>query len=253
MTLQQGGNGGYQLRQRGAQRHHGDTHHLGGNAQPILCQRDGRALQHIGAHRNQRGTDDQHDQILYQRAAVVIRLTLGLRGGILESVADGQEHIHGKNQQHHNAQPSVETTEDVSGGHVNGGGNEEENDRCYHCLTIDRCGTDGDGQSGNQRRITDDGADGVAIGHGGIVVHRGSDRYHYLRQGGADGHHRGADDNLGHAEFLGHAHGAVHKPVAALNQQQHAHGKQRQRPPQGAGQAVVPCKKCIEHDSFSSL
>ena len=42
---------------------------------------------------------------------------------------------------------------------------------------------------------------------------------HDLRQGGADGHHRGTDEQLRQVEPPGQRRSAIHKPVAALDQE----------------------------------
>ena len=67
---------------------------------------------------------------------------------------------------------------------------------------------------------------GNAIGDLAVAGHGRGGGDHDLRQGGADGHHRGTDEQLRHLEAAGDAGCTVHEPVAALDEAEQAHDKQ---------------------------
>ena len=249
MALQQGGNSGDQLGQGGAQGNHGHAHHFGGDA-GHGGQRNGRAFQHISAHGNQAGAEDQYHQVLQQRAVFAFVAVFFLRSGghgVFKAVIDGAGHIGGKHYQHHDAQPAVKAAEDIGGHHIDGGRDEEEDNGGDNGLAVNAGGTDGNGQCGDQCGVADDRADGVAVSDSAVVVEGSGDGNHDFGQGGADGNHGGTDDDLGHLKALGNAHSAVDEPVAALDQQQNAHCKQQQRAAEAVGQAVVPGKELCNH------
>ena len=112
---------------------------------------------------------------------------------------------------------------------VDRGGAKEEAHRGFQCLGIHRAGAKGHGNGGDQGRIADDRAHGVAIGDLSVAGQGGGCGNHDLRQRGADGNHRGADDDLRHMEPLGNAGSPVYKPVAAFDQQNQSQGKQKNR------------------------
>ena len=150
-------------------------------------------------------------------------------GGIPEALADGHIHIDGKQQQQHNAQNPAEVAGEVGVETVNCGGNKEEKHRGFQGIPVHGAGPYSHGNGGNQGRVADDGADGVAVGNLAVARQGGGGGNHDLRQCGADGNHRSADDQIRHMEPLGDACGAVNKPVAAFDQQHKTQCEQQYR------------------------
>ena len=58
-----------------------------------------------------------------------------------------------------------------------------------------------------------------------MAGHRRHGGDHHLGQGGADGHHRGTNEQLRQVEPPGQRRSAIHKPVAALDQAEQADDK----------------------------
>ena len=222
MTLDQRGDGRDQLRQTGAKSDEGQGNDRLRHAQ--LFGDDGAVVhQQVRAHGNDRRANHQEQQLLPQRdgrAVLVGFLVLGSGG--FDALTDGDDHVEDKHRQQHDAQRPGELPHPVGGEAVDGGCDEEENHRLLHGLHIHGGRTDGQGNGGNERRIADNGADGVAVGHGALTVQCAGGGHHHLRQCGADGHHGGAHDDLGNMEAPGKAGGAVHEPVAALDEQHEA-------------------------------
>ena len=70
-----------------------------------------------------------------------------------------------------------------------------------------------------------DGTDGAAECDGAVAVDGGSDRNHDFREGGTDGHHGSANDDLRQMKAFRHADRSVHEPVAAFDEQEGAQNK----------------------------
>ena len=68
-----------------------------------------------------------------------------------------------------------------------------------------------------------------AVGNLAVARHGRGGRNHNFRQRGADGHHGGANEQLRQMEFAGNPGGAIHKPVAALDQKDQADAEEQYR------------------------
>ena len=85
------------------------------------------------------------------------------------------------------------------------------------------------GEGRNEGCIADDRTDGVAVGDLAVAGKGRGGGDHHLRQGGADGHHGGTNEQLRNMEAAGNARGTIHEPVTALDEAQQAHDEQQNR------------------------
>ena len=226
MALSQRGDGGDQLRQRGAQCHKGQRNDRLRHAQRL---RDEGAVVHqqVSAHSNEHCADDQQTQLL-GKGAFLSLLLLFRGGGVFHSqhVAHDVSHEHGQQDQTHRA---GEGAGGVGHTGIESGSHKEEGHRGAQALGVNLARAHRNGDGGDQCRIADDRADGVAVGDLAVTGEGRGGGHHDLRQGGTDGHHRGTNEQLRHMEAAGDAGGTVHKPVAALDQAQQTHDKQQNR------------------------
>ena len=229
MSLLQGGDGGDELRQRGTQSHEGQGNHRLRNAQ--LLGDDGAVLyQQVGTVGNEGGSNDQQHKLHGKGAGGCGGFCF--LGGFLwvsETLADVGNQVYHKNRQHDDAQPSGEGAHPVGCQAVDRGGGEEEENGHLHGLHVHGAGIAGYGNGRDQSGIADDGADGVAVGHGSLTQQGTGGGHHYFRQCGADGDHRGTDDDVRQTEPAGDARGTVNEPVAALDEQNQAQGEKQNR------------------------
>ena len=227
MALDQGGDGGDQLRQGRPQGHEGQGDDGLRHAQS-LGDEGAVVHQQVGAHGNEGRTHHQQEDILAHGGSAVNGLvrTAG-PDGIPEALSHGKDHVQNEHGQQDDARQAGEGAAGVGDGGVEHGGDEKEDHRGPQTFAVRLRGADGDGQSRDQGGVADDGADGVAVGDLSVTADGGGGGYHHLRQGGADGHHRGADEDLRHMETVGQARGAVHEPVAALDEQHQTHDEQK--------------------------
>ena len=228
VALLQGGDGGHQLRQGGAQGHEGQGNHRFGHAQ--FLGDDGAVLhQQVGTHGNQGRAHHQQHQLHNQRTGGLhfFHFLNFCLVGIGKTLTDGGDHVKHKDHQHDHAHPAGELAQNVGSHAVNGGRGEEEQHRHFHGLDIHGAGIAGHGNGSNQGGVADDGADGVAIGHCALAHEGSGGGDHDLRQGGADGDHGGTHDDVRQVEPLGKARSAVHEPVAALDEQNQTDSKQK--------------------------
>ena len=223
VALHQGGDGGDQLRQAGAQGHEGQGDD--GFGHPQRSGDLGAVVhQQLRAHGNQRRADHQKEEHL--PGGHLLHRFLG-RLGVLLHLTDGQQYVGHKNNQHDQTDEAAELAQQIGRHAVDGRSQEEEQDRQLQRLGIRLAGPHCQGDGGDQGGVADHRADGVAVGDLAVAAHRGDGGDHDLGQGGADGHHRGADQQLGQVEFAGQGAGPVHEPVAALDQTDQADDKQQ--------------------------
>ena len=227
MALGQRGDGRDQLRQRGAQRHKGERDHRLRHAQ---CLRDQGAVIHqqVRAHGNEHRAHGQQTQLL-GKGSIFVGLLRFFRGrGVLHRhhVADDVGREHG---QKHKAHRAGEVAGGVGHTCIEGRCHKEKQHRRAQALGVylARLHRNGDGR--NEGCITDDRTDGVAIGDLAVAGEGRGGGDHDLRQGGANGHHGGTDEQLRHMEAAGNARGTIHEPVAALDEAQQAHDEQQNR------------------------
>ena len=236
MALYQGGDGGDQLRQGRPQGHEGQGDDGLRHAQS-LGDEGAVVHQQVGAHGDEGRADDQQQDVLAHGGGAVNGLVraAGLHG-VPEALAHGKDHVHREHHQQHNARQPGEGPVGIGDGGIKHGGDEEEDHRGPQAPAVRLRGADGDGQGCDQGGVADHRADGVAIGDLAVAADGGGGGYHHLRQGGADGDHRGADENFRHMEPVGQPRGPVHEPVAALDQQHQTHDEQKN----GYEHCVVP-------------
>ena len=226
-ALDQRGDGGDQLRQRGAQRHKGQRDDRLRHAQ-CLCDEGAVIHQQVCAQCDEHSAQHQQYQRFGKGHLFPGIFGLGLRFGggrgffHLQYVCHHVGHEHG---QHHKAQRAGELAHGVGSHAVDGGCGKEEGYRHPQGLGVYLARTDGDGDGGDQGRVADDRADGVAVGDLTMAGHSGHGGHHDLRQSSADGHHRCADEQLRQMEPPCQCRSTVHEPVAALDQEQQTDDK----------------------------
>ena len=98
-----------------------------------------------------------------------------------------------ENQQKQHTGYAIEALGNVGGKQVECGGYIKENNRNGECLFIHAGWLDCDGNCRDQRRIADDGTDGVSVGDFTMAADCRGGGNHDLRQGSADGNDRCAD------------------------------------------------------------
>ena len=219
MALDQGGDGGDQLGQRGAQSHHREGDDRFRYAQP--CGDDHAVVHHqVGAHGDEGGGQDKPHQLHRQASAGALLCRLTGRGGRRGAPGGGdlRRHIGREHRQQDDAHPPAEHPGGVCHRRVKDRRHKEEAHRQPQGGGVRLAGPDRNGDRRHQRRIADDGADGVAIGDLPMAAHGRGRRDHHLGQGGAHRHHRGPDQQVGQAEPPGDPHRSIHEPVAALDQ-----------------------------------
>ena len=234
MALYERGDGGDQLRQGGAQGYKGQRNDRFRHSQRLGD--DGTVIhQEVGPHGDQRRADHQQQNILVKGLHFLFRLLFLFRtdGGNelwpLHRLGNGNGHVGDENQKHQHAGHSAEAAEEISRGHIYRGGSKEKGNGNAKGFSVDLTWAYRHHNGGDQRRIADDGADGVAVGDLSVPAYRRGGGNHHLRQGGADGDHRGADKDLRHMEPVGNARGPVHKPIPALNEQNETQQEQQNR------------------------
>ena len=226
MAFTQGGDGGDQLGQAGAQSNEGQRDNGFRHAQ-FLGDEGTVVNQQVGAHGDDGSADNQQSQLHPEGTLLGFAFFFLNLVGVLHALTDGDEHVHGEDGEQHEAQPLGEFTQEVGGHAVQGGGAEEEDDGHLHGLDVDRAGIASNGDGGNQRSIADDGADGVAVSHSALTLQGTGDRNHDLGQRGTDGNDGRTDDDVRQLEAAGKAGGAVNEPVAALDEQHQTEGKEK--------------------------
>ena len=226
MPLDERGDRRDQLGQGGAQRHKRQRDNTLGHAQRL---RDQRAVVHqkVCAHRDQHRAGYQQHQHLRQGHGFFLVVVL-LGGGVFHLYHVGG-HVRDKHRQHNKAHRAGELAKAVGRHAVDGRRGKEEQHRHFQRLRVNfsRAHRNGDGR--DQRRIADDRPDGVAVGDLAMAGQRRHRRDHDLGQGGADGHDRRADEQLGQMEPPRQRRRAVHEPVAALDEEQQPDNKQQYR------------------------
>ena len=227
MALGQRGDGGDQLGKGGAQRHKGEGDDRLGHSHGLGDQ-GAIVHQQVGADGDENGSHRQQQKGLPGGSVTQFRLS-GDRSGVAEGLADSEDHINRKDAQQLQTNRPAEAAGDIGPVKVDGGGEEEKDHRGAKTLSVHLGRADGDGQCGDKGGVADDGADGIAIGQLSVAAHGRGGRHHHFGKGGADGDHRSADEQLGHAEPVGDAGGALHKPVAAFDQEQQTQTEQQNR------------------------
>ena len=228
MALDEAGDGGDQLGQAGAQGDHGQADDRIGDAEGGGDQ--GAVVhQEAGAQGDGRGADHQQKQLqgegpLFPVCLLFPALFRELRMPL--HLQDGDEHIDHKDREIGKAHPALEAAQRPGDAGIGERRGEEEGRREGEGLGIDLPGTHGDGDRRDQAGVADDGADGVAVADAGVALHGRLAGDHHLRERGADGDDRRADQQLRQMKAAGDAHRAVDKPVAALDEQGEAEQKQ---------------------------
>ena len=229
MALDQAGDGRDELRQAGTQSHHGQAddgvrHPQGrGDLGAVVHQEP-------GAQSDGRRADDQQQNLLGQGLFLPAGFLLFLilrQLRVLLHLQGGHDHVDHEHAQVGDAHPAQEPAHGVGRQGVGDGGAEEEDRGQGEGLGVHLPGGQGNGDGGDEAGVADDGADGVAVADAGVALQGRLAGDHHLGQCRADGHDGGADKQLRQMKPAGDAHGAVHKPVAALDQQPKAHQEQQ--------------------------
>ena len=148
------------------------------------------------------------------------------RLSVAERLDNKTGHICNESAKKNNTRPTSELAEEIGHESIERRRAEEENYGGLHGLDIHRAGVAGDGDGSDQGGVADNGADSIAISHCAGTGQSTGSGDHDLRQSSADGYDGRADYNVRQVEALGDAGGAVHEPVAALDQQNQADGKE---------------------------
>ncbi len=146
---------------------------------------------------------------------------------MLLHLQDRGHHIDHKAAQKNHAVQAGESALCVGNDGIEDGSQEEGSHREPQGLFVDQRRTDGNGQSRDQTGVADDRSDGVAIGNAAVVGNGCLCGNHDLRQRGADGNHRRANEELRQVKAVRQAGCTVHKPVTALDQQSQSENKQQ--------------------------
>ena len=216
VALDQGGDGGDELRKARAEGNKGQCNHRFRHA---------KRLSNLGAvfHKqvcpqgDQRRAQDQEQNHFPDGQFLAFRL-LRLRLRRVFHLPDIQNHIDKEHAQHQNADCPGKTPDQVSSNTIDGCGEEKEQNGHFQGFRVHLSGADGDGDGGDQGCIADYRADGVSVGDFPVAGDGGHRGNHDFRQRGADGHDRCADQQLRQMEASGKVACAVHKPVSAFNE-----------------------------------
>ena len=211
--------------QRGAQRHKGQGNDGLGHAQRLSDQ--GTVVhQKVGTHGNEGRADDEQADLLAERHFLFRLVLVPFRGGGFFHCQHIADHVGHKEGQQYKADGAAEVAGGVGHACIKGGGHKEEEHRYPQALRIHLARAHCHGDGGNEGRVADNRANGVAISDLTMAGQGRGGGDHDLGQGGADRHHRGTNEQLRHLETAGDAGGTVNEPVTALDEAEQAHDKQ---------------------------
>ena len=179
VALHQGGDGGDQLRQRRTQRNKGQSDDGLRYAQS-LGNDDAVVHQELGSQGDQRRAHRQQAQILREASLNGLPAASGGSGDALD-LEDGDRHVNREARQQDDARQAAEIAGGIGNGGIKHRRRKEEEHRQAQGFRVQLPRAHGDGDGGNQSRVADDGADGVAVGDFPVPFQRGGGGNHNLR------------------------------------------------------------------------